>query len=197
MPTLSDSAAPAAAVPAHPAAPAPSTVYRVRRAVHPHEVQQAHALRRAVFCAEQGVFTGDDRDALDKAAQLLVALRVDAGDTAGDGAQVVGTVRIHTPAPGLWWGSRLAVHAAFRRQAHLGAGLIRLAVCSAHAQGCHTFLAHVQAQNAPLFERLHWAPLRRLEIHGRPHVEMQADLSHYPPLADAARGFLTPEAGAR
>ncbi|RYF80368.1 MAG: GNAT family N-acetyltransferase [Comamonadaceae bacterium] len=173
-----------------------ATVYRVRRALHAHEFEQAHALRRAVFCAEQGVFTGDDRDAIDEQAQLLVALHVPAGERKEE-RQVVGTVRIHAPEPGLWWGSRLAVHAAFRRQAHLGAGLIRLAVCSAQAQGCQRFLAHVQAQNAPLFERLHWVALRTLDIHGRPHVEMQADLRHYPPLADAGRGFLTPEVSAR
>lgn len=194
MPILSESPATATRPAASVDIP---TVYRVRRALHAHEVQQAHALRRAVFCAEQGVFTGDDRDALDDQAQLLVALRVEAGDTAAEEGQVVGTVRIHTPEPGLWWGSRLAVHAAFRRQAHLGAGLIRLAVCSAHAQGCQRFLAHVQAQNAPLFARLHWTALRTLDIHGRAHVEMQADLSHYPPLADAALVFLTPERDTR
>ena len=43
--------------------------------------------------------------------------------------------------------------AAFRRSA---SSLIRLAVCSAHARGCRRFLAHVQAQNAPMFQRLHW-----------------------------------------
>ena len=43
------------------------------------------------------------------------------------------------PSPGLWWGSRLAVHAAFRHHGRIGATLIRLAVCSAHARGCQHF----------------------------------------------------------
>jgi hypothetical protein len=47
------------------------------------------------------------------------------------------------------WGSRLAVHPAFRSHGHLGATLIRLAVSRAHAQGCRTFLAHVPSQNEP------------------------------------------------
>ncbi|MET1115930.1 MAG: EAL domain-containing protein, partial [Comamonas sp.] len=45
---------------------------------------------------------------------------------------------------GEWWGSRLAVARAFRGTAALGAGLIQVAVASAHARGCTRFLAHVQ-----------------------------------------------------
>ncbi len=36
----------------------------------------------------------------------------------------------------MWWGSRLAVDSDFRRIGAIGATLIRLAVCSAHAMGC-------------------------------------------------------------
>lgn len=98
--------------------------------------------------------------------------------------------------PGLWWGSRLAVHPAFRSQGRLGATLIRLAVTSAHARGCHTFLAHVQAQNLPLFRRLHWTPLQAETLHGRPHWLMQAQLDHYPPCYDVYTGFVTRAQGA-
>ena len=55
--------------------------------------------------------------------------------------EVVGTVRIHEDAPGLWWGSRLAVERDCRRVGALGATLIRLAVSSARAMGATTFLA--------------------------------------------------------
>lgn len=151
------------------------------------ERDQAHALRRAVFCMEQGIFVGDDRDAIDDEAQLLVAMSC----IGGMPDQVVGTVRIHTPAPGLWWGSRLAVHAAFRSQGHLGATLIRLAVCRAHAQGCERFMAHVQSQNVPLFHKLHWQSVAEHTIHGRAHTEMQADLAHYPPCHDPVSGFVS------
>ncbi|MDM0042579.1 GNAT family N-acetyltransferase [Variovorax sp. J22G21] len=161
--------------------------FLVREAAQAWERDGAYVLRRAVFCIEQGIFTGDDRDAIDDTAQLLVAMSC----IGGMPDQVVGTVRIHSPAPGLWWGSRLAVHPAFRSQGHLGATLIRLAVSRAHAQGCETFLAHVQSQNVPLFRKLGWHSLGELAIHGRAHTEMQADLGRYPPCHDAVSGFVS------
>lgn len=161
--------------------------YRVKWTTLPWEEQGAYALRRAVFCGEQGIFAGDDRDATDDYAQLLVALAC----VAGMPEQVVGTVRIHQEAPGLWYGSRLAVHAAYRRQGKLGATLIRLAVTSANAIGCHTFLAHVQSQNVPLFRRMHWQVLGEETLLGRPHHLMQADLAWYPPCTTPRSGFVT------
>jgi putative N-acetyltransferase (TIGR04045 family) len=164
--------------------------FRVKWATLPWEAREAFKLRRAVFCIEQGIFVGDDRDAIDERAQLLVALSC----VAGMPEQVVGTVRIHEEAhedePGVWFGSRLAVHAAFRSHAKIGATLIRLAVSSAHAQGCETFLAHVQAQNVPLFQRLNWTSLKEEAIFGRSHHLMRADLRAYPPCATPQSGFV-------
>ncbi|WP_342028461.1 MSMEG_0567/Sll0786 family nitrogen starvation N-acetyltransferase, partial [Rhizobium ecuadorense] len=93
------------------------------------ERREAHALRRAVFCEEQQIFEGDDRDAIDDDAIPIVALSM--LGIAAD--QLVGTVRIHQAEPGLWWGSRLAVHQDFRKIGALGATLIKLAVSSANA----------------------------------------------------------------
>ncbi len=188
--------------------------FRIKWASSAWEITQAQRLRRDVFCAEQGVFVGHDRDAVDSYARCLVAVAC----IGGEADQVVGTVRIHpgrvseagheigppananaqpdinpaapTGADGLWWGSRLAVHAAFRHHARLGSALIPLAVSSAHARGCTLFLAHVQAQNGPLFECLHWRALRSITLHGRPHLLMQADLAHYPPQHDPITGFV-------
>ena len=172
--------------------------FRIKWASNRWELHGALALRRAVFCAEQGVFAGDDLDAVDREplTRTLVALAC----VAGEADQVVGTVRIHPGhssdgehhqhADGLWWGSRLAVHAGFRQHARLGSALIRLAVCSAHARGAALFLAHVQAQNEALFQRLHWHTLKDLALHGRPHRLMQADLAHYPPCHDPITGFV-------
>jgi putative N-acetyltransferase (TIGR04045 family) len=139
-----------------------------------------------VFCIEQGIFVGDDRDEVDERAQQLVAVSC----IAGMPEQVVGTVRIHQEAPGVWYGSRLAVHAAFRRHGKIGATLIRLAVTSAHALGCETFLAHVQSQNVPMFQALHWDALAQETMLGRPHHLMQAQLEHYPPCATPRSGFV-------
>ncbi|VVT27570.1 MSMEG_0567/Sll0786 family nitrogen starvation N-acetyltransferase [Rhizobium sp. EC-SD404] len=159
--------------------------YQVKFATCTWERERAHDLRRRVFCEEQGIFAGDDRDAIDARAIPIVALSM-LGVVADD---VVGTVRIHEEEPGLWWGSRLAVHADYRRVGALGATLIRLAVSSAHAMGCHTFLAHVQVQNEELFRRMHWESLEVVDLHGKPHLRMQADLAHYPPCSSPEAGF--------
>jgi putative N-acetyltransferase (TIGR04045 family) len=161
--------------------------YRVKFATEPWERRQAGALRRKVFCEEQGIFANDDRDAIDEIAIPLVAIS-SLGVAPDD---VVGTVRIHEAEPGVWWGSRLAVAAAYRRIGALGTSLIHLAVCSAHGRGCRRFYAHVQSQNALLFQRLHWRTIEETELHGRPHHFMQADLAYYPPIANPEVGFLS------
>ncbi|MEY3790380.1 MAG: hypothetical protein RLZ09_1216 [Pseudomonadota bacterium] len=161
--------------------------FRVKLAENEWEKEQARKLRRAVFCIEQGVFVGDDSDDLDDIASTLVAVSC----VGGMADQVVGTVRIHTQGDDLWWGSRLAVHPAFRQYGHLGGSLIRLAVSTAHARGARIFLAHVQIQNQILFEKLHWRALKESVRFGRPHCLMEADLAHYPPCADQLSGLVT------
>jgi len=152
--------------------PADLTTYEVKLAETGSELAAAAVLRCAVFCEEQHLFEGDDRDEIDDYAETIVALNPE-----GD---VVGTVRIHEEAPRLWWGSRLAVDRRYRRIAQLGAGLIRCAVSTANGRGCDQFLALVQAQNEPLFHRLQWESLAFENHHGLPHVKMQADLTAYP-----------------
>jgi putative N-acetyltransferase (TIGR04045 family) len=161
--------------------------YRVKFATETWERRAAAALRRAVFCDEQRIFANDDRDAIDDVAIAIVA--ISSFGVALD--EIVGTVRIHEAEPGVWWGSRLAVAADYRRIGALGSSLVRLAVSSAHARGCRRFYAHVQSQNALLFQRLHWITIEEVEFHGRPHHFMQADLARYPPFADAETGFLS------
>ena len=159
--------------------------FRLKYATDPWEKAGAAALRRQVFCDEQQIFHGDDRDAIDDTAIHLVALSTMAVLT----DEVVGTVRIHQPDPGIWYGSRLAVDARYRRVGALGAALIKLAVSSANALGCVRFYANVQAQNELMFRRLDWHRLGEVTLHGMPHVFMQADLAAYPALADAPEGF--------
>lgn len=168
-----------------PFAPFLPSEYRIKFATETWERAGAAALRRKVFCEEQGIFAGDDRDAIDDHAILLVAISL-WGVAADD---VVGTVRIHQAEPGLWWGSRLAVEAGHRRVGALGATLIRLAVSSAHALGAQSFLAHVQNQNALLFQKLHWDVIEPVMLHGHAHFRMQADLAHYPPCFTPEIGF--------
>jgi len=160
--------------------------FQVKFAIDAWERAAAAALRRQVFCREQGIFAEDDRDAIDEIAIPIVA--VSFLGVAPDA--VVGTVRIHEAEPGVWWGSRLAVAAEFRKVGALGTALIRLAVSSAHARGCTRFLANVQSQNALLFRRLHWHTIEEIDLHGRPHHHMEADLAHYPPFRQPEVGFL-------
>lgn len=169
-----------------PVTPFVPASYQVKWAVGRWEQAGAAALRRRVFCEEQRVFEGDDRDAIDDRAIPLVA--VSSLGVAHDA--VVGTVRIHEAEAGVWWGSRLAVAREHRRVGALGAALIRLAVSSAHARGCRTFLAHVQAQNAELFKAMRWETLEEVELHGRTHLRMRADLDFYPPFGTPETGFL-------
>lgn len=166
-----------------------SSAFRLRQAAPGWEREQAARLRREVFCNEQGLFAGDDLDAIDARPETMRTL-VALSDLAGEDEQVVGTVRIHEAEAGVWWGSRLAVAPDFRRVGVLGAALIRLAVGSARAQGCHCFLAHVQQRNVPLFRRLHWHDRAELQLHGRPHRLMEADLSHFSPCLDPRSGFV-------
>ncbi|QWW68835.1 MSMEG_0567/Sll0786 family nitrogen starvation N-acetyltransferase [Rhizobium sp. WYJ-E13] len=160
--------------------------FQVKFSTSDWERQEAHALRRAVFCEEQKIFESDDRDAIDDHAIPIVALSM--MGVAAD--RLVGTVRIHQEEPGLWWGSRLAVHADFRKIGALGATLIRLAVSSANAMGCHTFLANVQVQNGLLFRRLHWDVIEEFEVYGKPHLRMKADLAWYPPCPTPETGLV-------
>ncbi len=161
--------------------------FRVKFATLAWERRRAAVLRQQVFCEEQKLFQGDDRDGIDQVAIPIVAL----SSLAITHEDVVGTVRIHQAEPAVWWGSRLAVARPYRKIGSIGTSLIRLAVASAHARGCRRFLAHVQSQNAPLFHTLHWQTLEEVSLHGHPHHFMQADLAHYPPLTTPETGFLS------
>lgn len=162
------------------------TEFRIKWATQNWERLGAHALRRDVFCEEQSLFEQDDRDATDDHAHLLVAMTC----LGGTPDEIVGTVRIHRDEEDRWWGSRLAVHRDFRKEGSLGACLIRLAVSSATALGCHTFLAHVQRQNVPLFRRLHWDVEGEVTVQGIAHARMRAQLEAYPPMTDMQNGFV-------
>ncbi len=160
------------------------------------ELKAYSDLRRKIFCEEQHLFRETDRDKIDDYAIPIICQSL----IAGMEDVVVGAVRIDEREPGVWFGSRLGVSADFRNVKRLsssvsvrnqfpihrglgalGAGLIYKAVSTAHALGCHEFLATVQLQNARFFQRLHWEPIGNLELYGMPHVKMRADLDYYRP----------------
>lgn len=145
-------------------------------------------LRSAIFCEEQHLFESSDRDALDADAHPIVALHH--GFEAADAGAVVGVVRIVETEPGVWYGGRLGVHRAFRRQNQIGKGLIWRAVTTAHGWGATRFLATVQRQNVAFFRRLHWRSLETLTIRGIDHHRMEADLTYYQPGGERQRALV-------
>ena len=142
----------------------------------PWQVQAYFQLRREIFAAEQGIFVESDRDAFDDHASPIVAQ----GEIAGMPDAVVGVVRIYQQGKGTWFGGRLGVACAYRRVGAVGTALITEAVSTAHGWGCQRFLATVQAANARYFEHHHFRRLEPVELLGRPHFLMQADLDRYP-----------------
>lgn len=158
----------------------------IRLAVDEWALREAQKLRNDVFVIEQGIFQTSDHDVFDSSAYTLVATV----GLLGIPDAVVGTVRIHEQAPGVWVGSRLAVDKAYRSIKGLGKALIAMAVCSAKARGCNVFYANVQLQNVELFKKLGWQALGAVNVHGVGHMFMQADLEQYSISHDPGRGFV-------
>jgi putative N-acetyltransferase (TIGR04045 family) len=152
-------------------------------ASEPWQLAGYRELRRAIFAEEQGLFEGSDFDQHDQHAWPIVAH----SQIAGMADRVVGVVRIYRSEPGTWFGGRLGVCREFRRFGAIGTALITTAVSTAHAQGCQRFLATVQQANVRYFERHHFRVLRGIDVLGRPHQLMQADLERYPPRAEGER----------
>jgi putative N-acetyltransferase (TIGR04045 family) len=109
-----------------------------------------YRIRREVFVAEQGLFTGSDRDEHDLSPETVHVL-------ASIGQEPVGTVRLFPvdPGRGLWQGDRLAVLPRFRVHG-AGGPLVRYAVTHAAHCGGQQMIAHIQLPNVVFFRRLGW-----------------------------------------
>lgn len=151
--------------------------YGFELARSPQDIRAYFRLRRSIFCEEQRLFAGNDEDETDAGAYPIIASE----HNVIAGKQVVGVVRIYEAQPRLWYGGRLGVHPDYRRVGRIGKGLIQKAVTTANAWGCDRFLATVQLQNVRFFRRLHWASIQEIDLCGRPHHLMEADLNFYPP----------------
>lgn len=168
--------------------PSPAASFLVSQAQTRRELDDYRALRRDVFVAEQGIFDRDDTDRVDDDPRTVVLIA-----SAPDGS-ILGGVRIAPAVEGRdigWWsGSRLAVSAAARSHAGIGAALVRAACARAEAEGALRFDATVQTQNEPLFRRLGWTHLAALDVHGRPHVHMLWPIDRVERLARATKASL-------
>jgi putative N-acetyltransferase (TIGR04045 family) len=162
------------------AAASPPDGFSCRLARSARERAEYFALRRSIFCVEQGLFEGHDRDDCDDRAHPIVCLH----GAGADAARVVGVVRIWEEAPGDWWGGRLGVDAQFRTVGAVGRRLVQTAVGTARAWGARRFRATVQRANVAFFRRLRWRTLEELDVLGHPHHLMEADLGWYLPTAE-------------
>lgn len=145
----------------------PSVDVRVARTTQ--DIAAHHAVRRAVFVEEQGIFADDDRDAWDADAVKVVA---------DLGGRVVGAVRLYPlDEAGLWKGDRLAVLPDARRL-RVGAPLVRFAVATAGERGGSRMIALIQLRNVPFFRSLGWSALgAESDYRGTTHQEMTIALS--------------------
>ena len=155
--------------------------YRFELARSPQEVRDYFNLRTDIFCEEQGLFVGHDKDDIDTTAYPIIAVADAAEQPTSLIPPVVGVVRIYETQPRFWYGGRLGVHADYRRVGRIGKGLIHKAVTTANTWGCDRFLATVQLQNVRFFKRLHWESIDEITVCDRPHHLMEADLNFYPP----------------
>ena len=143
------------------------TAAEIRPARTERERDAALALRRRVFCDEQGVAPELEQDGRDGEATHLVAMR---------NGVVVGTCRL------LFDGStaklgRMAVEPA-ERNAGLGAAILRTAIEEAQLAGVERIALHAQSQAVSLYERAGFAARgRRFEEAGIEHVRMEIDLA--------------------
>ena len=156
------------------------TVVEVRVARSPADVAAHHAVREAVFVAEQGIFEGDDRDAWDEGAVKVVA---------SISGRVVGAVRLYPlDEAGLWKGDRLAV-LPDARTVGVGAPLVRFAVATAGEAGGRRMIALIQKPNVAFFRRLGWSRQGEPgEFRGATHQPMAIALAGAQP-AFAPEGY--------
>lgn len=181
--------------PTHAGGP-PAVTIREARADDARDpgVTAYRALRRAVFCVEQGLFPDRptaDLDDHDADGRVVVLLAHDADETLLGGVRL-GPARAAHPDIGWWTGSRLVVAPAARRRAgvRVGAALVRAACARAEAAGVLRFDADVQAAGAVLFERLGWTRVRDSVVAGAPHVTMRWPVTRVQDLVVATKAPL-------
>lgn len=148
----------------------------MERADEQWQLEAYYRLRHAVFVEEQALFEWTDIDEHDPRATSLVAV----SEIAGMPDAVVGSVRIYPAEDGTFFGGRLAVARGHRRSGAVGTALIAAAVATAREHGCRRFLATVQLVSARYFERHHFHPVAPIEVRGRAHLLMEADLARFP-----------------
>ncbi|WP_158972695.1 MSMEG_0567/Sll0786 family nitrogen starvation N-acetyltransferase [Paraglaciecola sp. L3A3] len=154
---------------------------QVKVAMSQWEKQEYFQLRSKTFTQEQTILAGKEKDIQDFQAIPIIAVAANWSI----GEEIAGAVRIYkAPDQGdnnnIWYGGRLCVARSYRGYQSIGKALINEAVSRAKDLGCKTFLATVQPQNETYFKSVHWKTLGHIDVAGKPHVHMQANLDKYP-----------------
>lgn len=128
------------------------------------EREAAFAIRRAVFCVEQGVDAAEEFDGRDLESRLYLARR--------DG-RAVGTARLRATTPGEAKIERVAVLAAERGR-HIGRALMLRTMADAHASGVCRIVIHAQCHAEPFYAALGFVRIGGVfDEAGIPHVRME------------------------
>lgn len=131
------------------------------------ELEAALALRKRVFCGEQGVSPAADRDGRDPEALHVVAV---------DDGRVVGTCRVLIQQDVARLG-RMAVQRGARGRG-LGAALLAGAERRAVAAGARRVMLHAQERARSLYARGGYEPVGEPFMEeGLPHIAMEKTLA--------------------
>ncbi len=138
----------------------------IRWASDPDDVPGAIAVRKQVFCHEQGVPVEEEIDGLDDDAEHLVAL------APRDGRErVIGTVRLLVDGDTAKIG-RVAVERDWRRRG-IAARMLRMAILRARERGCRRARLAAQLDAVALYEQAGFVvESDEFEEAGIPHVWM-------------------------
>lgn len=121
------------------------------------------SLRYEVFCLEQGVPRGEERDGRDHDGLHLIAV---------DGEEVIGTCRLVFVGATVQF-SRLAVSRPARRQG-IATALLEMADAETRAGGAHRIVLHAQTYARALYESAGYQPRgREFTEAGIEHVAME------------------------
>ena len=137
--------------------------WEIRRVSTQEELDGALALRYEVFCLEQGVPVGEERDGRDGDGVHLIAVE--------DG-RLVGTCRLVFVGSTVQF-SRLAVAEPARRQG-IASALLRQADAETRARGANRLVLHAQTYARSLYEGNGYNPRgREFTEAGIEHVAME------------------------
>jgi predicted GNAT family N-acyltransferase len=143
--------------------PGTETTFQIRRVRTREELAAAMALRYEVFCVEQGVPQGEERDGRDREGLHLIAV---------DGDRVVGTCRLVFVGATVQF-SRLAVSRASRRQG-IATALLDATDAETRAGGANRIVLHAQTYARSLYESAGYQPRgREFTEAGIEHVAME------------------------